>query len=91
MASWLGLKRPPPLCSSLWRVLPAWVLAPAVFFGLSTEAANAKEMNLVSDSPLPALESGAELEIRAFSALPDKLFRPGIVRGSAGQYRVLQQ
>ena len=77
MASWLGLKRPSPLRSSLWRVLPAWLLALAVFFGLSAEAVNATEMKLVSDSPLPALESGSEFEIRAFSALPDKLFQPG--------------
>ncbi|WP_444957574.1 outer membrane protein assembly factor BamB family protein [Microbulbifer sp. ZKSA002] len=45
--------------------------------GLSSEELDAAEMTLVSDSPLSALEGGTELEIRAFSALPEKLFQPG--------------
>ncbi|WP_445354328.1 PQQ-binding-like beta-propeller repeat protein [Microbulbifer sp. EKSA008] len=45
--------------------------------GLSSEELDAAEMALVSESPLSAPEGGAELEIRAFSALPEKLFQPG--------------
>ncbi|OED43316.1 hypothetical protein AB833_04015 [Chromatiales bacterium (ex Bugula neritina AB1)] len=67
-------------CASGRALLPPRLRLLTILFGLLTASiASAADMVLVSNTPLPATKSA--LTVQAFSALPDKIFKPGDIVG----------